>query len=250
MEPVKNKIPGCWTIGLGSCLGLTVITPFVLAFLIWGFYLEEDWRGASAWKKAKAEIEADGGTVDPSRFVPHAPPESENFGALPIFEIEVDPKNPDSKIAAAMNAALEPFSSRLVTSKNDEAPGKLPYLGIWKQEKVPPLDSIRSRLADTCRQLNPSFNLSEKLDSTDLFAQICPSLAELRAANLTCPQCVFPLDYHAQPPDSMSFVSVTSPIRLEKALIYEERLAIYERKPELALADISVTAKLITGLQK
>ena len=52
-----------------------------LAAVIAGFYAEEDWRGARAWKQYQTEAAARGLSLDYATFIPKPVPDDENFAA-------------------------------------------------------------------------------------------------------------------------------------------------------------------------
>jgi hypothetical protein len=237
--------------------GLIAVTCCVAAFVIaggcvLGFYLEENARGAAAWKKVRTEIEAQGTSLDPQSYIPALPPSEQNFGALPIFQVEPDLKSEQghAMIAQALNTAMEPVYAHLASSNlpAKEKSDSIPFLGKWNETK-PDLALIRARLADLCRQAHPNTPPAPDADALQLFSSLCPALADLRAANRTRPLCVFPRDDDVKPGD-FSFGPTTALVRLAKVLQYEERLAFEEKKPQLVLDDMAVSRKAIQGLQK
>src|SRR5580704_14503012 len=51
--------------------------------LICAIYAEEDWRGKHTWTKLKAQLEARGGHLDWTNYVPASVPDDENVFAIP-----------------------------------------------------------------------------------------------------------------------------------------------------------------------
>ena len=238
-----------WVGGALVTLALAVLFPIII---VSGFYLEEDARGAAAWKSAVAEIEAHGESVDRKKYLPAPIPDTNNFGALPVFQTTTDSKNSKFQKAMALNSALDPVASRMVTSKKDEgsAKDKLPYLEKWTSGNSPDMAYVQKRLEDVCRNVRPDAPIPDNAAPTDLLEILCPMLGEFHSQNLTRSDCLFPLKYDVEPPTDISFGPISVFIRMGKILVYEERLALYEKNPQLALDDLAVGWKVITGLHK
>ena len=47
------------------------------------FYAEEDWRGKSAWKNCKRELEAKGAVLDWDKYIPPPVADDQNFFKAP-----------------------------------------------------------------------------------------------------------------------------------------------------------------------
>jgi hypothetical protein len=63
-------------------LSYTLAAAGVL-LLICAIYAEEDWRGKHTWTKLKAQLEAQGGHLDWTNYVPASVPDDENVFAVP-----------------------------------------------------------------------------------------------------------------------------------------------------------------------
>ena len=222
----------------------------VLAAVV--FYVEEDWRGAMAWQEAQAEIAAAGESLDPAKFIPPTIPDEENFGALPIFKLESDPSgyNPKNLSPLAMNRALVHVDQ--IPSSKDEETGSsfLPYLGNWRKGEPTDLPAIQKRLTELCRTDLPITPLPANATPAQLFELLCPALADLRAANQTYPLCRFNEDYTSEPPPLRPLGGVVAQIKMAKVLSYEERLALLDKQPGLALDDMNIDWKIDSGLRK
>jgi hypothetical protein len=252
MEKSHPRTGDTWKWWLAGCVGAAFLILFLPTFAVLAFYVEEDWRGAAAWEKAKSEIEADGTSLDPSSYIPAAIPDAENFGALPIFQVSADAEHPAYQKATALRAALEPITSRLPTSKEDEKSRKdpLPYLEKWMTGQKPDMAVVRTRLAAICREINPNAPVPGNASASELLAILCAELTDLRRENAVRPQCLFHQDCDAEPPINISFNPTVSLISLMQVLSYDERLALYDGNPLRALDDMAICCKCVAGLQK
>lgn len=225
----------------------------IVVLLIALFYAEENWRGARAWKQAQADLEAQGETLNPAKFIPAPVPEAENFGALPFFQ-EVSITRPGyttPSTTMAILQTLKPVTDQLPNSKEDGAqPGSLPYLGRWqKGEKADPTVVTKQLKAFLLKE-NPGPQIPANATPADIFALICPDLAKLRAANATHPACRFDLDYANPRPWNIPLGTTVGQIKLAQVLSYDERLALLSQRPDLALDDLKVTWKIDSGLRQ
>lgn len=245
--PVKGCVQGS-LIAAAFC----ALAALVVAACVGAFYLEEDIRGAAVLRQAERNIQAHGISLDSTTYYPTLPDAAENFGALPLFRVERDPlpQFPGATKAAALAQALKPLVDHL-PYKNDSS-GRahlLPYLDKWTQGP-PDLPLLRARLADLCRSVHPDAPPAPDASATQLIEELCPALGELRAADATHPLCVFPRNYQVATMHDFSFGLETTFISLARALAYEERIALYDHQPQLALDDMAVGRKVILGLQK
>jgi hypothetical protein len=244
-SPVNESEDAWWTSGWFK-------VALVLLGLIVAFYTASNWLGAAAWKKAQVEITAAGESLDPNKFIPPPVPDEQNFAALPFFQLETGAGYsgyPEPLILE--RAFIHVDSSKMPYDKSDqEDKNKLPYLGNWKKGEPPDLPAIEQRLTDLCSDLSSSPPLLPNASLTDLFGRLCPVLAELRAANGTRPLCRFNEDYNSQPPWNRPLTGVVSQISVAKVLSYEERLALFEHRPDLAIDDLKVGWKIDSGLRQ
>jgi hypothetical protein len=245
------RVKGCVQGGLIAA-AVCALGALVVAVCVVAFYLEEDLRGAEVLRQAQRNIEAHGVSLDSAAYYPTLPDAAENFGALPLFQVEPDPHPPfpGSMKAAALAQALKLLVDHL-SYKNDDTgrPNLLPYLDKWTQGP-PNLPLLRARLADLCRSAHPEVPPTPEASVSQLLGQLCPALGELRAANASRPLCVFPRDYQLSTMHDFSFGPETTFLSLAKGLAYEERIALYDHQPQLALDDMAVGHKVILGLQK
>jgi len=217
-------------------------------------YAYEEWSGTRAWAKAKAQIEAAGISLDPNTYIPPPVPDAENFAALPIFQLEPDPKHKGARKLLALDKALDPICDNIFYPNIDTyEPGKLPYLGYWEKGETTDKVVVQKQLVEFCQHASPPIQVPTGATPSELLSLICPALAELRAENLKRPFCRFNVDYSNRDyskslPENLELL--TKQIKLAKALSYEEHLALLSGQPQLALDDFKVNWKIISGLQK
>ncbi|MDR1190565.1 MAG: hypothetical protein LBK60_02725 [Verrucomicrobiales bacterium] len=156
------------------------ITAWVLAFIISLtvlFYAEENWRGARAWKKTTAELQAKGYPLTIAETIPPPVADDDNIAAAPIFaELftasgDINPEARLIKVARLFGTAQK---------------GRFPYI----QTGSP--GDLRLHVDP------PDHTLTVNQAARDLLAQLEPEwqplLAEAHAA-LQRPQCRWPLAY-------------------------------------------------------
>ncbi len=80
MEPAR-QIPK-----LDDRLWRYALAPAILLVLICGYFLEENWRGRQEWNALKAKLEAAGGHVDWTNYVPTPVPPEQNFFGVPKMQ--------------------------------------------------------------------------------------------------------------------------------------------------------------------
>ncbi len=213
----------------------------VLVFIV-GFYVHQDLMGAVAWKKVQKEIAAAGESLDPESLTPTPVPEEKNFGALPIFRLSM---GSGYLSCHALTAALDKVQ-HLPASKTDryDSSDQLPYLGDWQKSEKLDRATVRSELAKLCHEPPDS-----KATSLELLAKLCPTLADLRAANATHPDCLFPQDRTSLPLERV-WSHLSAKFLLSRALAYEERLALDAGRPDLAFEDLQLAWKINSGVRK
>ncbi len=213
----------------------------VLVFIV-GFYVHQDLMGAVAWKKVQREIAAAGESLDPESLVLTPVPEEKNFGALPIFRLSM---GSGYLSCHALTSALDKVQY-MPNSKRDryESFDQLPYLGDWQKGEALDRAVVRTELAELCHEPPDS-----KATSLELLAKLCPALADLRAANATHPECLFPQDPNPSPWEK-GVGHITAKVKVSQVLAYEERLALDAGRPELALEDLKLAWKINSGLRK
>ena len=214
-----------------------------LKFVFWTitlivlFYVEEDWRGARTWASTKAKWEAQGQSFDVNLLIPPPIPDAENLAAIPLFEQTLDPKT-GQLTPIALQKAL----------RADQQPGiELPSLGNWEAGKLPNMERIRMGLSAAYTQ---AFNAAPPVNPIDQIDALYPFTADLRAAAAIRPNCRFQLDYTSQPPGVRSLSLLTSQIAASRILTLHAILALDTHQPDLAMDDIKVNFKLISGMKR
>ncbi len=240
-------------------LGILAVRKF-LCFLLWStivfvtlvilFYVEEDLRGARAWAKEKSALEAVGETLDASRFVPPPIPDAQNFGSLPLYQLTTNPEpNYPSPYPVALRKAFDRVVTyEWLTRESTKRAGSFPYLGKWQEGERPDLPAIQSKLSQLYREKLPSIKIPSDLKSTELYDLLCPALGDLRAANGSHPLCRFARGEEIQNSWNVSFLLARGLMDLGPVLSYQERLALLDNQPGIALADMQVGWKIASGL--
>jgi hypothetical protein len=235
---------------LHGCLIAAVATPLLLALLIVLFYAEENWRGAHAWQQTKVDLQAQGESFDPAKFIPALVPAAENFGALPFFDEVPDPDSPSSNTKRlALTVAVKNVTDHMPPKADSAQPDDLPSLGNWQKGETPEAVVVQKKLLAFLQHEKPVAVIPAGATPADLFTQICPVLHELRTANATHPQCRFERNSDAHPWD-MGFGPITAQIKVSQLFVYDERLALMSHRPDLALEDFRVIWKIDAGLRK
>jgi hypothetical protein len=217
-----------------------------LKFILWCvtlivfFYVEEDWRGAGAWAVTKAEWEAKGESLDYSKFIPPPIPDDQNLAAIPLFKLE--PAKYDNGISYLRDGALQ-------RAMRTDLPGNdLPPTGNWTSGKLPDMEKIRHVIATDYAVAFKG--VSPPQGTLDQFNALYPFLTDLRAAAATRPLCRFDLDYTASPPATRPMALLVDQLRLSRILMFHAILALDHRQSDLALEDIKISYKLLSGAKR
>jgi hypothetical protein len=208
-----------------------------IAALVIFFYVEEDWRGARAWAATKAKWEAQGETFDIQRLAPTPVPDDQNLGALPLFKMEPDP-DPNRGGYLALLTLRKTFAWDWVKSN-------LPSCGMW--ERGEPTDAEKNRALVAAAYAVAFKNAPSSQDAFAQFSALVPAVADLRAAAAERPYCRFEENYRFDLPGESSLALITAQITLSKFLTADAVLALDAKKPDVALADILVHDKLMSG---
>ena len=240
--------PGC-LVWLAGCLGLVVAASLTLVLLIIAFYGEEDWRGDRVWADTQAELRATGENLDPASYIPVAVPAAENFGALPFFQVVAVGGTAGAKgmERLVISQILKPVTDHLPFSASSEQRG-LPYLGFWLKGDKNDVVTVRSQMRSFLHDQHPQVIVPPNATPAEMFALICPVLADLRAADATHPQCRFDLDYGKPHPWDMSFGPTVELIKVSQVLAYDARLALLSGDAAQALEDFRVAFKIARGV--
>jgi hypothetical protein len=233
---VKNPFKACLIIGPLGCLGFVAGLVVLVIF----FYVEEDWRAAHEWAALKAKWEAKGVSFDRQAYTPAAVPDEQNLAAIPLFELE-----PDSETSKAM----EPLALQKATRVNQ--PGKeLPASEVGSWQKGEPLNiaKIQETIAKSYTEAFP--NSTPPADMLAQLDALYPFMADLREASKTRPLCRFNEDYGMAMPAARPLGPLTAQIRVSKILTLHANLALAGHQPDIALADLQVNFKLMSGLMQ
>ena len=204
-----------------------------IATLIVLFYVEEDWRGARAWAATKTKWEAQGELFDINRFIPSPIPDDQNLAAIPLFD------------QTPVNGVMTPVALQKALRSN-QPEIQLPSTGGWQSGKLPDLQKIRSSLATNYNQV---FHSAPPNKAIDQLEALYPFMADLRAASAARPYCQFKIDQSNPLPAAWPFELLTRQILLSKILTLHAVLALDEHQPDLAMEDIKVNFKLISGMK-
>ena len=226
------------------------VTTIIVLVLLAALDAEEDLRGYLYWNQAKAEILAQGESLDQKSFIPPPVPEEQNFGALPIFRMEVAATGTTN--AVGMDEAFAHADPGKLPGSKDASPepGQFPYLGNFLKGEAPDVPAITKRLVELCHSAFPTKPVPADATPEDLFSLLCPALKELRAENESHPDCRFDIDYVSQPAEMRPMGPIVKEIGMAKVLSYDERLALLSGDPKTALDDLKVGWKIDSGVRK
>lgn len=219
-----------------------------LKFVLWAitliifFYVEEDWRGARAWAKTKAEWEAKGETFDFNKFIPPPIPDDQNLAAIPLFKLErrLDPET---------HKLTDPMPVNLREAMREWHPGhQLPPLGHWMNGRLPDFEEMRKKIATSYQeafsgQQPPNGALAQ-------FEALYPFMADLRAAAAVHPDCRFNFDYLVMPPFFRPVTLLMDTLTLSKIFTAHALLSLENHQSDLALADLKTIQKLQMGVRR
>jgi hypothetical protein len=212
----------------------------VVGALVFVLYAEEDWRGAREWAATKAQWEAKGESFDDKKFVPPPVPDEQNLAALPVFKLE-------PVIGDNGESYLSPVTLRRAL-RSSLPGGDLPTAGSWMTGYLPNLGKIHRVVAE-----NYSAAFKDTKPPGDTLAQfnaLYPVLADLLAASASRPFYRLNEDYLIDPPDKRPLGPVTETIRIAHVLTLHAVLALNERLPDLALADLKLNHELFLGVSE
>ncbi len=222
-------------------LGLVLVAGTLLIALTAGFYLEENWRGAQAWRETEIRLRNEGEPTDWRALLPAPVPDAQNLAALPLFAVAPDPK---------MANALEPLVLKNAL-KNLLSGPDYPYnkLRAMQEEKTADFAAIQEFLSKRYRQFfSPASNALPIRPLGELDA-LCPALTELRDAAAARPFCRFNLDDTSQPAFARPLGPITELIQLGQALNLHALVALHSGQPDVALGDIETVLKIDAGVR-
>jgi len=110
----------------------TLWTIIALVTLIALLYAEENWRGARTLREAENAYADAGISLDYKKRLPAPIPDSENLGALPLFELQPDTNKP---------TVLSPL--RLEAALREDLPTDRPNTGSVVEGKRADLNALR-----------------------------------------------------------------------------------------------------------
>ena len=218
----------------------------VLKFLLFALtliillYAEEDWRGARTWAATKAKWETHGETFDLAKFIPPPIPDDQNLAAIPLFKMEPDPRYSDQTVLYPLT-----LLRAMYTEHGPEI--QLPSKGNWMKGELPNLPKINQAIAEEYAELVKG---TPPPDPLAQFNAIYPFLAELRDASATRQQCRFDLNFATSPPAARSMGLLTYQLRLSNLLTLHAILALDHKQPDVALADITTSYTLLSGVKR
>ncbi len=217
-----------------------VFSAFI-ALVIGIFEVEENWRGAQAWSGTQNWLKAQGETTQWKDLIPAAVPDDQNLGALDLFRVVPDSAN---------DGILEPLPLKRALENVFPNHGyRLPNASQWTLGQPTDFKNIQSDLSHRYDEIFHSAGPTPNDPLSNLDA-LCPALNEIRAAAATRPFCRFDRDYTSVPAFNRPFGATTKLLSVAKAFDLHATLALYERQPDLALADIETTLKIDAGVRK
>jgi len=225
------------------CLFRVALAFLVLAGLgalaLWGFYAEENARGAHEWAATQENLQKLGESYDFNDLIPPPIPDSQNLAAIPLFKIAIDAQSSNSRQALALKEAL----SNLAPGDNS-----FPKTGGWPKTQPTDMAPFKKYLSDRYQQVfgyaDSSLGPLEQIDA------LCPAINQLREAASTRKLVRFDRDYITQPPYDRALSPITQLISLAKVLNLHAVAALSEGKPDVALNDIELAFQISKGVAR
>ena len=207
------------------------------------FYVEEDWRGARLWAATKQKWESRGETFDFQKFVLPPVPDSENVGALPLFQVrQVEGENGQNSYQTPTR-----LHEALRMDSFDRNESDLP-MGHWYLGELPEPGklhvAVTARYAKVFRQQPPS------PDPRIQFESLYPFLPNLRRAALERPFCRFAFDDTQALPAARGLELITGQMALSRLITLHALLALEDHETDVALDDYATVLKLRLGAER
>jgi hypothetical protein len=210
-----------------SIKSIVWVLTFIVTLIVL-FHVEENWRGARAWRKTTAELQAKGYPLTLSEIIPPPVADDDNIAAAPVFAelfIADGEENLDVRLRQA---------KRIKTTSK-----MLSYL-------------LKGELGDLrfYYEANPKFSMTEREAAQKILAELdrewLPLLAEVHVA-LRRPQCRWPLAYKRGFGASLPQITVS----LDAVKTLQLRAACYLATNETskAAADIADAFKLAQAVE-
>lgn len=194
------------------------------------FYVEEDWRGARAWAATKAEWEAKGESFDPKTYYPPAIPDDQNLAALPVFQLEADPKS---------NGELLPLRLREALDETEHG-GDLP--------SFPERDKLATAVEKAYAEVFKG--KAAPVSATAQLEELYPIIVEVRSAAASRHAFRLTEDFDSHPVWNRGLALTVKQIKLSQRLTQDAFLALQENQSEIALDDIKIGFQMARGVGK
>jgi len=204
-------------------------------------YIEEDWRGSSAWAKTKARWEAKGETFDYSKFIPPPIPDDQNLAALPLFELE-----PGKLKDYVGNPEMEPIAL-LQAMHHEELSTSRPHLPDWHKGDLPDMDAIRKTVATNYSTVFK--DAKPDLDSSAQFNATYPFLPALIADSSSRARFRLNIDYAPSNPIFRNYGMLTRQIELSQIVTLHALLSLNTGQSDPALNDIKLNFQILSGVK-
>jgi hypothetical protein len=207
----------------------------ILALLLGFFYAEENWRGARAWQKIKAELEKKGESLDSARFIPPMVASADNFCAIPLLDFQ----RPEAV------AKIKSLDFRNVYA---QAKGLRAFPRSWAAGRATDYAGWREHLAS-----DPTFPADLKTgEPTGALYQMMHQLhvvewQELKVATERR-QSRFLINYDFQPPWEIPLPHLTACLKLFDVLSLRASIALASGHETEGLDDLKVGWKLAQAL--
>lgn len=209
--------------------GILVLLGIVVVPLL---YLEEDWRGARELTEAKARWQAAGYSINAADYYPPPVPDAQNLAALPVFQLEPDPKdtrNPKPRVDVRLRAAT------------DEDTHGGPLVDYYQKKKQLP-ELVADAYAKNFPGKTPPASLLAQLE------ELYPIITDLRTAAPTHPEFRLKLDYGYVPAFNRPLGPIVDQLKLVKLVSYDAQLALHENQPQVAVDDSKVAFEVARGV--
>lgn len=227
-------------------LVLTLIWPITLVAL---FYAVENWRGASAWRSCKNELEARGEKLEFAAYIPQPAPDSDNFAAIPEIRAWFERTPPGEQPKQRPKDAYERAGSMVPQSNGRyKGPRVMTDLVAW-QQAFEAAKTNQTTGEFSSPDATPAARAAAAPTVLEALRENEPLFAALRAASPR-PRSVYPLNYDAANPWAILLPHLAHLRGTAQRLQLKACAELAAGQSDQALADIQLILTLADSLRE